>query len=796
MRILHIRFFLFLCFFHSLSLAVAQTATAPTIQVSGYISDQKSGERLIGANIYDIISKSGVATNTYGFFSILVEENASLEISYAGYQTQKLNIVAQLDTFVEVQLQPTSIELATVEVSAKAIEEEASPQMSTHTISLSEVKKLPNILGEVDLIRVLQLLPGVQASSTGLGGLYVRGGNESHNLTLLDGIPVYNSSHLFGLFSVFNSDAIKQTELMKGVYPARYGGRLASVLNINMKEGNDKTFHGEGSIGMISSKVTLEGPIKKEKASYLVSARYNTIGLLLNPITKAVSNGNTTAKYNFYDITAKTNYQLSQKDRIYLSFYTGFDFLDTDGKSEGFKNSARTLSKYRYQLDWGNTSIAMRWNHLWSGKLFSNLTTYYTSYKYNLTYLQSYEETQGGSVTYSDLTDATYFAGIEDISLRLNFDYAPARNVFLRFGAYATLHVFDTGVLDVFQTEEERVLQDARIESDNFKTGEFNVFAEADFSLGDRFRTNVGLHYSSMLVRNTYYHFPEPRINLRYLMDNNWSLKASAGSMVQYLSLLTGNGIGIPTDLWVPSTPRIRPQQSRQVALGIAKGWNQQRYTAELEVYFKDMKNLTSFDQGESFLAQGRWQDKIVQGVGQSYGTELLLKKTKGATTGWISYTLAWTDRQFEEINRGQRFYYKYDRRHDFSLVVAHQFSERWEASMVWTYGSGHRTTLPVNTFGVQIPLGFGEEDPRSITVDAPDRINNIQLPAYHRLDLSMSFIKKKKKWTRRLSVGIYNVYNRQNPSFLFLVRENNRPRYRQVSLLPILPSFSYSFKF
>lgn len=780
-----------------LLLSIAGFAQAQEYTVSGYIRDVASGEHLIGANVWNRDSKAGGSTNTYGFYSLtLPADSIYLIASYVGYSPQRIKFKLDQDTLIDIELQDNTL-LEEVVVSDNGKIQETI-RMSSISVPIQQIKAIPALLGEVDVLKALQLLPGVQSGNEGTSGLYVRGGGPDQNLILLDGVPIYNASHLFGFFSVFNADAIKHVELIKGGFPARYGGRLSSVVDISMKEGNLKEFHGQGSVGLVASKLTLEGPIVKDKSSFIISARRTYLDLFTRPLNRLFSDGKNMIDYHFYDLNAKLNYRFSDKDRLYLSAYLGNDrFL---GKyTDEYQQVGQMLSiEKQDRMNWGNATSALRWNHVYSPKLFSNLALTYSRYQLNIFNDLRYDYLSGPAQevrTEQNLSE--YQSGIEDFAAKVDFDFMPNNRHYLRFGASVIHHSFQPGAISAeydFNVSGLGGRLDTLVGAQQIQAVETATYVEDDFELSPGLKVNAGLHLSAFFVGNTSYASLQPRLSARYLINEQMAVKASYVRMAQFIYLLTNSGLGLPTDLWVPATENIRPQRSEQFTLGIAQNLCN-RYELSLEGYYKSMHNLIAYREGSSFTEINQnWQDKVTTGEGQSYGLELLLQKKFGRTSGWIGYTLSWTYRQFDELNFGQRFPYKYDRRHDIGIALIHEWKENIDLSMSWVYGSGNAITLPIaryRSYYVNYP-GF------SSNVNEYGTRNNFRMRAYHRMDISVSF-KKSKQWGERSWVlGIYNAYSRRNPFYIYLfLNPTQEPdEYRQVSLFPIIPSVTYRFKF
>ncbi|PJJ58801.1 TonB-dependent receptor [Hymenobacter chitinivorans] len=792
--------------FRSLLLLGVLLAAAPAaraqqpgkLTISGYVRDQATGENLIGVAVMNPATGQGTATNNYGFYSLTLpaaSDSLRLFVSYLGYEKGRFAVKAERNVSHDFRLRPLSAEIAGVEVvGAKEEKIAQSTRMGTINVPIAQIKTLPALFGETDVLKVLQLLPGVQSGGEGTSGLYVRGGSPDQNLILLDGTPVYNAAHLFGFFSVFNADALNNVELIKGGFPARYGGRLSSVLDISMKEGNMQEFHGEGAIGIVASKLTLEGPIKKDTASFIISARRTYIDLLARPlINLALANEGIpfderpTVGYFFHDLNGKLNWKVSRRDRLYLSAYTGYDKFY--GRYND-KNDDGTYYKENDGLGWGNLTAALRWNHVLNDRLFMNTHFTYSKYQFNVGIAQETKLLDNGQPRVEKFA-LRYLSNIRDLSLKADLDYVPNPDHYIRFGGQYILHSFRPGAL---QVKGEGA---ADIESGvQTLASEASLYAEDDYRLTDRLKVNAGLRLNSFLVDNKVYPSVEPRLAARFLLTEDWALKASYARTTQYIHLLTNSGIGLPTDLWVPATAKVKPQRAQQLSLGAARSLQHkgEEYELSLEAYYKPMQNLIEYREGASFLGttDSKWQDKVTSGQGWAYGAEVFLQKKSGRTTGWIGYTLAWSNRKFAELNQGQLYPYKYDRRHDASLVIVHKFSSTFTLSGTWVYGTGNATTLSEGRFRLAPNEQYEEYGPR----------NSYRMRAYHRLDLDLSKTKKKKWGEVVNSFSLYNAYSRRNPYYMYLARDydyqtgQNKSVYKQISLFPIIPSFSKSFKF
>lgn len=767
----------------------SQQLKAQKFTISGYIKDKRTGEVLIGANIYNKENYQGTTSNKYGFYSLtLPADSVKLVFSFVGYQPIDTHFYLNKDSEMDVGLEGV-VELDEIVISGQEEIEEIT-QMSKINIPVDQIKAMPALLGEVDVLKVLQLLPGIQSGTEGSSGLYIRGGGPDQNLILLDGVPVYNASHLFGFFSVFNADAINNVELIKGGFPARYGGRLSSVIDITMKEGNNEKLRGEGAIGLVSSKLTLEGPIKNERTTFLFSGRRTYIDLLARPLIKSATDGDEIAGYYFYDLNGKINHKFSNRDRVYLSGYFGND--DAYSRfSENYELDDHSVSSEdEFRLAWGNIIAAARWNHVFNPKFFSNLTLTYSRYRFDVSQYYAEERIYVDSVD-SEEESISYFSGIRDFGAKIDFEFIPDPNHYIRFGVNAINHTFNPGILS-FQSS---VQSDTTVGSFRTTANEFSAYLEDDIRVSDNLKINAGFHVSAFSVGDEFYTSFQPRVAARYLLNNGLSIKGSYAQMAQFIHLLTNSGIGLPTDLWLPATERVAPQEAHQFALGLAKTIRK-HYEVSLEAYYKEMEGLIEYEEGASFLnVDGDWQDKVETGRGDSYGVELFVQKKTGKFTGWLGYTLSWSNRQFDNLNFGRWFPYRFDRRHDISITGVFKVNDHIDVSGAWVYGTGNSITLPSSRYLDYSSALFRDFIPDGIKYY--DRRNGYRMRSYHRLDLSIGFSKQKKWGVRKWTIGTYNTYSTRNPFFIDVHRdsEGNR-RFIQYSLFPIIPAISYSFKF
>jgi hypothetical protein len=751
--------------------------------LSGFIYEKGSLETLPGVNIYIPDSKTGTASNNYGFYSITLQEGIyDVVYSFVGYSRQAMKIQLDRHLTVDIYLDP-SVELSEVVVVGEAMPAiTETPLMSVIEIPVRQIRSLPALLGEKDVLKVIQLMPGVQKGTEGTSGFYVRGGGADQNLIILDDAIVYNASHLFRFFSLFNGDAIKSVQLTKGGFPARYGGRLSSVLEMNMKDGNKEQFGGEAGIGLVASRLVLEGPIVKGKSSFIVSGRRTYLDLLILPYLPRDERGG----YFFYDLNAKMNYALDDKNRLFVSAYHGRDKFYFKYKD--------IYSTEKGGMYWENATATIRWNHLLNNRLFANTSLIFSNYKLKIYTEQKYE---GNSY------ELSYTSGIRDIALKYDLHYAPHPNHTIRGGILSIYHRFTPSAI-VLKDDFINEYKSAVSAIDVLESG---IYAEDDMRIGTRVRLNAGMRLSNFVDGKKVYFRPEPRLSLSYILTESTAIKASYAGMNQYVHLLSNTGIGLPTDLWVPSNRNVPPQYSRQVALGLAKELKNKNFEVSLEGYYKKSDNVLTYREGASFLLindpgeadQIAWESNVTTGQAWAYGTEILIQRKTGLLTGWIGYTLSWVQWQFDEINFGKKFYPRYDRRHDISVVGIYELSESVVFSANWVYGTGNAITLPIGEF-MPFPHQISENDFSYMYwgyVNDYGEKNSFRMAAYHRFDAGVQFIRHKAKSIRTWEVSVYNLYNRKNPFFYFIGYNKADQRVlKQISIFPVIPSVSYSVKF
>jgi hypothetical protein len=782
--------YIFLTLFFILFAKIAFSQDKRTL--SGYITDGKTGEKLIGASVYDTISKNGAGTNEYGFFSLTIpNEDAFLRVSYFGLKTKFILVLKGSDN-LNIQMDDV-LELGEVNVSAAGYKRDVDNSGSgIIEIQMDKVDKLPLILGEKDIMRVIQLLPGVKSGGEASSGIYVRGGGPDQNLILLDGVPIYNASHLFGFFSVFNSDAISNVSLIKGGFPARYGGRVSSVLDMRMKEGNLKHYNVEGSVGLISSRLLVEGPIKKDKTSFMFSGRRTYLDLLIKPFIK---NRPSQGGYFFHDFNAKIQHKINDKHHLYFSGYFGLDKVTITNNQEAYydDNGVRYKNDSQFRLKWGNSIGAMRWNYKVSPKLFMNTTGTFSNYNFFIGRSTTNEITNTlGDVSKKEYSNG-FSSGINDWSLKSDFTFIPNPNHNLKFGLSEIYHTFAPGVASTVLIDS---VTDLKVESGSRKqySHELGIYIEDDFKLGSRLKINAGYRHSFFVIGSKVYQNPEPRLNANFRLTETSSVKMGLSRTAQYLHLLSNIGIGLPADLWVPATKTVSPVVANQGSIGFYQELGK-RVVVSVEGYYKTMSNLIQYKEGADFTANGtNWEETITTGNGKAYGGELFLEKKKGNFSGWIGYTLSWSIRQFDDLNNGEPFFQRYDRRHDLSVALSYDITDKWDIGIVFVYGTGNAVT--VGSQGYSQADFFGSPGSSTSLINYTS-LNGYRMPAYHRLDVGANRKKEKKYGLSVLSLSIYNVYNRQNPFYIYKgINQSGNPALIGVSLFPIIPSISWNFKF
>ena len=795
------------------------------VTVSGFVRDKRSAESLIGASVYEAHSRVGTASNNFGFFSLtLPPGNITIRSSYIGYTShQHILNGLERDTVLTIELEP-SASLQEVVITGQSNDKQSvlSTQMGALEINQQTIRSTPVMFGEADIIKTLQLTPGVSAGTEGTAGMYVRGGNVDENLFLIDGNPVYQINHIGGIFSAFNPEAISGMDFFKSGFPSRYGGRLSSVVDVHTKEGNMKEYHGSASIGLISGNLNFEGPIIKDRTSFNIGLRRTWLDVLSAPAV-AIANKITKkdgtrlrARYAFHDLNLKVNHIFNDRSRMYLSLYNGNDVLK--GGSTDFPDQDSD-NNYNYDSDvslrWGNIMATVGWTYVFNNRLFGKVSGVFTRYHSRLRNTEHDVVGNEGDEDYSDsFRENETNTGITDFGLRTSFDYLPASAHHIRFGGDYLVHRFhpEYNRSVAYEKNEETSVEIGQEFANDLLWGhEAGVYAEDDWRLSSAVRLNAGLRFSLFNVQGKTYTGLEPRVSLRWLLDDNLSFKASYSRMNQYVHLISNSFISLPTDAWMPVTRKLKPLISDQVSAGFYYNLNKE-YNFSVEGYYKTLDNLLEYRDGHTFTPSFvNWEDKLTAGEGRSYGAEFMVRKETGRTTGWVGYGLSWSDRQFDELNQGARYPARFDNRHKLNIVVMHKISPKVELSAAWSYASGNHVTLSLENYyenGTGSPTNNDNHYmDASESIDYYEGRNNYQLPAYHRLDLGIKIYRPKKKgrmgiWT----VSIYNVYSSMNPFMIYKSDKTvpdpgssygkNVPVFKTIGIMPIIPSISYTYKF
>jgi hypothetical protein len=795
-----------LCAFVSVGQEDSTKLKIEKVSLSGYLTSALDGEAIIGAKAFIPSLGIGAITNNYGFYSLNVPKGKyTIEFRAGGLETAIREVELFENRQLDVEIGDNTQELNEVQVNAKKGENVESTKIGQISLEVEKIKTLPAFFGEVDVIKTIQLLPGVNSATEGGQGFYVRGGGPDQNLVLLDEAVVYNAAHLFGFFSVFNVDAIKSVNLIKGGMPANFGGRMSSVLEVTMNEGNSKRFGVKGGLGLISSRITVEGPINKGKGSFIASARRTYIDVIMKAAIPE-SSPFAGSSYFFYDFNFKANYRLGDKDKIFLAGYYGKDKFIFGNKNDDFT----------VRMPWGNGIASLRWNHIFSSKLFMNVTGTFTDYLFAF-----------GSE--QDEFSFELQSGIRDLGGKVDFSYFPNSRHKIKWGIDYINHTFVPSSVTAQQAD---VVFDTGL-AQKLKSHESALYALDEFDVSERLKVNIGLRYSLYQFTGPFtryiktdlsnpdstivykkgdiiqsYDGPEPRAGFRYLLNKTSSIKGAYTYHYQYVHLTSLSAVSLPTDIWFPTTDIAKPQQGYQATLGYFKNFKEDKWETSVEVYYKGLKNLIEYKDGAqpSDNVSDNTDNLLTFGVGRSYGIEFFIKRNYGKLTGWIGYTLAKTERKFAEINGGNYFPSKYDRRHDVSVVGSYKLNDRWTFGAAFIYATGSTLTLPESYYiqNQDLLFKYGER-------------NSTRMAPYHRLDISATLydrptkmisnpageqVEVKKRFRSNWSFSVYNVYNRANPFFLYVDNDGSvfdgdfQVKVKQVTLFPIIPSATWNFEF
>lgn len=758
--------------------------TTETI-VTGIVKEAGNNEAIVGAVVYVPVIKKGVTTDADGKFRLnisLPTDTFTIRVSYPGYEqtSVKLN-KRQLNQALTFFLMP--LKLKEIEVIAKSATDAAlkleDARLGVETVTALQAKELPSFFGEADMLKVLQLKPGVQNGGEGNAGLYIRGGGADQNLFLMDDAIIYNPQHLYGFFSLFSPEAIDKVDLHKATFPAEFGGRLSSVLEFKMREGDKQKYHVGGGIGILSSRFTVEGPIKKDTASFLLSARRTYFDAFTRMVNKAQENRadfTPIPDYYFYDVNAKLNWQPSQKDRLSLTIYHGRDFFST------------ARDRFRFDFNWSNSLASLRWSHQYNRHLHAKLGLSVSDYTYYLT-------------NAFDNFSYELQSGIRDLNLRYDWTFVAVPKHTINFGAQATYHVFTIGRTSASGSNEDLAFQLGQIKT----AREGGLYVSDVFSLNDKWQFNIGLRGSTFSDPTAWYFGLEPRLAARYSINNWLSAKAGFSRMYQYSHLVSSSGVALPTDFWYPSTKQVLPQESDQYGAGLTASLFGGKYLFSTELFYKTQQNQIDIKDGGTLFPNNQLDTIFTRGKGWSYGLEVYLEKQVGKTTGWIGYTLSWAYRQFPDINGGRAFFPRYDRRHDVSIVVRHELNRRLVLTGTWVFGTGNAITLPQGRSLIQDLNGSVGAPPGFIVLPQVNERNWYRMEPNHRMDLSLVIKFFPKHGESDLTLSLYNVYNRANPYFIYFDNVYSGPnstgyitgvQAKQVSLFPILPGVTYNFRY
>lgn len=759
----------------------ANPASNGKFTVSGTLISKASGETLIGATIRVVGASQGTSTNEYGFFSLTLPKGSyQLAVSAVGMKNEIISLMLDGNKKMDLALEESSKELATINIVAKArgSRDLSNPQMGVEKLNIQDIKNVPVLFGEKDVMKTIQLLPGIKSAGEGNGNFYVRGGGADQNLILLDEVPVYNASHLLGFFSTFNSDAIKNMSIYKGDMPAQYGGRLSSLLDIKMNEGNNQKFGVSGGIGLIAARVNVEGPIQKEKSSFLFSARRTYADLFLKLSSDSTINRN---QLYFYDFNLKANYILGEKDRLYVSGYLGKDVL-----------VAREIA----DINWGNSVATLRWNHIFSNKLFSNTSASFSNYKYNINIKE-------------DVNEYNIFSQLRDWNLKEDLQWFANSKNSVSFGFNSIYHTIKPG--EISATGNSGILSQ---NLQNRFSWENAVYASNTWKATDRFSLTYGLRisafsilgkgdyydldgngnivgstsYASGQLVKTYYNL-EPRLAMAYQLNENSSVKASYARNAQNLHLISNSNASSPTDKWVASTNIIKPEQANQYSIGYYRDFSEHQYELSAETYYKQLYNQVDYRNGANIFTNQPIETQLLYGKGRAYGLELLFKKKAGRLTGWISYTLAKSERKIDGINNSQWYNARQDRTHDIAVVAMYKLTNKWTLSANFIYYTGDAVTFPSGKYQID-----------GVNYYYYTSRNASRMPSYHRLDLGATKqLKQTKKFSSELVLGLYNAYGRENAYTIFFRDKKDEPSQTEAvrtTLFTFVPSISYNFKF
>ncbi|TAL63186.1 MAG: hypothetical protein EPN88_12590 [Bacteroidetes bacterium] len=756
--------------------------------ISGYVEDINTGERVIGAYVIDTISKSVAQTNNFGFYNLKkIGSKAAILATFIGLKSEVICFSMEHDTLLNIQMQPVR-ELKEVVVASSPYKHNVNAPLGLTTIPVTQLTSVP-ALGESDLLKSIQSQPGIKGGVEGSAGIFVRGGSGGENLFMLDDVPMYNVSHLYGFFSAFNNSAVKDIKLLKGCFPAQYGGRVSSVIDVRSRDGNNKSVKGEISLGIISSKLTLEGPLLSDKTTFTVSGRRSYFDLYSGALKNLDLLDKDFPGYYFYDLNVHLTHTFSRNDKVFLIFYKGKDNIqnknentETDGLTGKFTEKSNETS------GWGNLIGSLRWNHTFGNNLFANTTFAYSSYDFfiNNKYISTFNDLSLDSILEKSY-NADYSSDISDLIVKTDFDYSISNNHRLLFGVGNTFHTFNPGENNYrIINPELNIKIDTSYTNTTIYASEPFFYVEDEIKATQELKINAGLRLSGSISDSKMSFNAEPRLSVNYAIHPQLVVKAGYSRMVQYLHLLSTSGVTMPTDIWVPALKGLQPLKSDQINVGISYIWNK-KVLFSVEAYRKWLINTTDFKNGTSLLTDlSPWYEKTTQGHGDAKGIEISVEKQQGDLTGSFNYTLSTATRNYADLNNGQTFPFRYDRLHDFNISVNYKFSKKWDISSIWLFGTGYPVTVPVEKYLSLLHTG-------NWLIYSYPSLNNYSLPAYHRLDIGFHYKTINRLGENTLSFDIFNVYNRKNPVNIYYLLGYS---FDYVYLLHIIPSVTYTLKF
>ena len=776
---------------------------AQNVVLSGYIYDAKTQEPLIQASVEVIGTENGALSNATGYYIVQVKakDTIHLEVNYIGYATRQITVIPQAAMMLNFAMELSDVKTDTLHIS-NALSPNKQHQMSSIQLQAKDILRMPTIFGEPDVLKAIQLLPGIQAGVEGTAGVYVRGGSTDQNLVLIDDIPAYYLQHLGGFLSMLDAQSIQHINVLKGAFPARYGGRLSSVMDIRLKEGSKEKRHTTWAAGFLLAKYATDGPIgKNKKATFLATLRFTPIGPVAAIGSAIGTKGTRTNGFNAYDMVLKYSLPLDENNKLNMHFYAGEDRLfGWIPQAKTRDTLQKTVQNTRLSIDWHNRLGGIKWHHLYAPNFIHTVTVGFTNFVNNTRFYDVSRKLETGEFIAS--IDAGLKSGVSDIITKADWEYLPSARHQLKWGGYVTGHKYTPGISRYIVKMDSTTFASPTTIKPIYAL-ESAIYAEDEMAISDKCSLNAGLHLSHFLVRGKNYWGFQPRLSMLYKLNSRLSLKASANRMQQYLHLLTTSYISFSSDLWVPPTEKVAPQQALQTAFGAAYQ-TPFRISLEAEIYYKRLSHQITYQEGSSFNSVNtQWEDRIAtNGKGNVAGLELLARKDYGQLTGWASYTLSFNRKQFADINGGKSYWDTYDRRHNVNVVANYQFSPRLQLSANWTFSTGRPVAIAdLNYTSAQSvgSLSGGGSKPYEfgfVNAQYFSQKNNQRMLAYHRLDIGLQLIKAKTRGTRTWSFGLYNAYNRLNPMFYYYKTEGTKIKLYGLTLFPILPSVSYTRTF